>query len=296
MNVKNNTQIQKTRIVSFIKSKYPHLSQKQIKNIILLKKILINDRPARQHDWVDDGDLVSLDPICLKGKLQPNSHLDCHLIAKTKEYIFLNKGPFVHSVAHNWSEKETVANWLLSVDPKLEAVGKPLESGLVHRLDHETSGVMVAARNKPAFDWLKNLFQKRKVYKEYICFISSNPPAIGVHKAYAGKDPKSSKKILLQSAQCRNKKLREVEIKVLGSKKCGKSYEVWIQLMTGYRHQIRAQMALLGCPILGDRLYGGKVADRLMLHAVELRFEDRDGKERRGYSEIAQTLRLEALA
>lgn len=270
----------KIRIQRALKDKYPYLSQKQIKKFLADNRVRINGHVAKTHTWVVGADDISISDKYLIQKLAPNEKVDCQLIKKTRDFIVFNKGPFVHSVAHDFDETETAANWLLILDSKLDQVSSSLESGLIHRLDYETSGLMIAARNKDSFDSLKAQFTKHVVYKEYVCFVSDPPPNNGEFSAYVGKKVGSSKRIRIQKNQSQQKRLSKIHTEILSSKKIGRQrYKLHIRLISGYRHQIRAHLALLGCSIVGDKLYGGIGAKRLMLHAMKFQFLDRNGKK-----------------
>lgn len=213
----------------------------------------------------------------IQKNLAPTEEPICTLLLKTADYIFFHKEAFVHSVAHHFNETNTAANWLLGIDPSLEQIGKPLESGLVHRLDYETSGVMVAARTRASFNDLKEEFKKNRVHKEYLCLVDSPPPRPALHMAYAGSRYKSSKKVTVRLKNNHFKKYKKIETEILSVEKRRDGegpdfYSIRVKLITGFRHQMRAHLAFLGHPIVGDKLYGGSQASRLMLHATNLSF------------------------
>lgn len=214
----------------------------------------------------------------LSKELVANSEVDCSILQRDANYIFFHKGSGVHSVAQNFEETNTAANWLLSVDENLRSVSKPLESGLLHRLDRETSGVMVAARNKMAFENLKKLFKENLVTKEYECLISQPGLQPGKYEAYAYGRSKSSKKVTVVKTMPRAYAAKKIVTEVLeiygatlGSTPTNTQL-VRLKIITGFRHQIRAHLAFLGFPLIGDELYGGEKAARLMLHARKLEF------------------------
>ena len=270
---------EKIRILTAVKNNYPQLSQKQIKKLIEDKMVWVNDRPAKKNIWVEASDKIKVSEE-LATELAANKNLNCELLLKNKDFIFLNKAAGVHSVALNFSDTDTVANWLLTIDPKLNSVSSALESGLLHRLDCETSGVMVAARNKVAFEHLKKMFQNHQIHKEYTCVVSQIPPQSAVYEAYAGQRSKNSPKILIYDFLTVDQPdFKKISTEILTTEKLANGhYLVTVKLITGYRHQIRAHLAYLGCPIVGDQLYGGIEAPRLMLHASQLEFDGVDGK------------------
>ncbi|OVE82344.1 hypothetical protein BVY03_01135 [bacterium K02(2017)] len=267
------------RILAAIKAKYPQFSQKQVKKLLLEGKVSINQKVAKPHAWVKESDKVALAGDVPK-QLIPNKKVACRLIKSTKDFYFFNKDSGVHSVALDYDDQDTAANWLLFQDKDLVKVSDPLESGLLNRLDFETSGMMVAARNKKAFNYLKGLFNQKKVQKEYICHVSTEPPAVGVYIAYWKSKANSSKRVWVQKKPPGlGRRMKKMQTEILSSRKLRPNvYEVVIKLITGHRHQIRAHMGLLGAPIIGDEIYGGRKSKRLRLHSRMISFSIGKGK------------------
>ncbi|MBF0107115.1 MAG: hypothetical protein HQM16_17535 [Deltaproteobacteria bacterium] len=260
------------------------MSQKQIKKFLGEGNATINSKRASPHDWVDHEDRLELHDKPLS-VLAPNGDVDCRLIKKTTDYIFFEKGPLVHSVAQGYGETQTAANWLLSIDSGLNTVSHPLESGLLHRLDHETSGVMVAARHQKSYQYLKRLFATHAIIKEYHCLVSKEPPPAGLYTDYSGQKSKNSKKVFLQHRVLTG--LTKICTEILSVGQTGVDcYAVRLKLITGSRHQIRAHLAFLGSPVMGDTLYGGVCAERLMLHASRLSFITAEGKTLMGTAKV----------
>lgn len=210
--------------------------------------------------------------------LQANPKVNCKLLKQDADYIFFEKGSGVHSVAQSVDETDTAANWLLSIDANLRTVSKPLESGLLHRLDFETSGVMVAARSEKAFAVLRELFQANAVKKEYVCLVSRSGLETGIYEAWAHGRGKRSKKVTVRDEYTAPDDAKKIVTEILEVSNSEKP-RVTISLVTGFRHQIRAHLAFLGFPLVGDTLYGGREAPRLMLHARNLGFTNSVGKK-----------------
>ena len=197
-------------------------------------------------------------------------------------------------MAHNFDETESVANWLLSVDKNLSSLPQKLESGLLHRLDFETSGVMGGARNLKAYEYLKNIWKEKKVIKEYKALVE-NPIKPGVYLAYIRNHPRSSKRVVVSDHKGPKSHLIMTEVisnvpmsfpsPLRGEglrarvSDLTKTYELTLRLVTGFRHQLRAHLAFLGSPILGDTLYHGPKAERLFLHASRLAFPGVKGEK-----------------
>jgi len=258
----------KLRVSKAIKLQYPHLSQKIIKKLIGDGSVKIGEKVVKIHAQVGPDAQITIPLEYQKSVLSPNENVSCKLIKSTPDFIFFNKGHKVHSVAQSFFEKESAANWLLAVDEDLRDVSKPLESGLIHRLDFETSGIMVAARNQKSFKLLKNLFVNKSVQKEYLCIVTE-PVNKGSYEAYIDL---SNKTDVVVYDQERNG-LKTIQTEVCDCQDLGdKRYCLKLRLITGARHQLRAHMAFLGSPIVGDNLYGGIPAKRLMLHSHQISF------------------------
>jgi 23S rRNA pseudouridine1911/1915/1917 synthase len=260
------------RLVKAVKIRHPEYSLRQIRELIAAGHVSVDGQTAKERSLVaQNSDIViSVTP---RQALTPNPNVPCRILKKTRDYLFLEKAAGVHAVAHDFEETNSVANWLLSVDPSLTNLD-PLECGLAHRLDFETSGVMVAARNRPALEHVRTCFRGRAVAKKYVCLVTNEPPEPGHYEAFAGKHTKSAKRIRIGK---RGIAKAEILTEILAATREGKLWRVTVRLVTGYRHQIRAHLAFLGSPIVGDAIYGGKDAKRLMLHAERLAFESEGG-------------------
>lgn len=206
----------------------------------------------------------------------PVIYEDEHLFAVDKPY-----GISVHKVSPT-DPQTTLADILAAERPSLIGVGEsPLRPGLVHRLDKETSGIMVIAKDQPTFEYLKNLFQTRQVQKEYLALVHGHPATpSGTIDAPLGKLGTK------QTTQIRGK--RELVVRdAVTDYETVKAYKdftlVRVIPRTGRTHQIRVHMKHIGCPLAGDKLYTSKKPlppglERLFLHAWKLRFAGPDGK------------------
>lgn len=178
-------------------------------------------------------------------------------------------GMVVHpAVGHH---SGTLANAALGYAPDMEGVGGELRPGIVHRLDKDTSGLIVVAKNDSALHWLQDQFRLRKVTKVYLALADGHPPTpTGRIEAAIGRDPSLRK----QMAIVADEKGRQAtsEYRVIESFAQHTLFEV--HPLTGRTHQIRLHLAFLGCPIVGDTLYGRRHSslplDRHFLHAARL--------------------------
>ncbi|MGE5376653.1 MAG: RluA family pseudouridine synthase, partial [Bacteroidota bacterium] len=157
-------------------------------------------------------------------------------------------------------------------DPEIEGIGGEERPGVVHRLDKETSGVILLAKNERAHRWLQDQFRLRKTEKTYLALVDGKPPTpSGRVEAYIGRDPSHRKKMAIVPESRGREAISEY--KTLESFKAHTLLE--FHPLTGRTHQIRLHCAFLGCPIVGDEIYGRKKHSipmgRHFLHAWRLK-------------------------
>ena len=182
------------------------------------------------------------------------------------------------------STEPTLADWILEKYPRTRDVGEFSDRpGIVHRLDTGTSGVLVIAKNQPAFLWLKKQFQNRKILKIYNAFVWGEiKDARGIIDKPIGR----SKSDFRQRSAERGKKgkIRDAVTHFVVKKKSRGFSFLEIRPRTGRTHQIRVHLKAVGHPVVGDKLYAPKRElalgfNRLALHAVSLEFENLAGNK-----------------
>jgi len=193
------------------------------------------------------------------------------VIFENDDLVIIDKpaGMVVHPAAGH--AQGTLVNAILAHDPDLEGVGGEQRPGVVHRLDKDTSGLIVIAKNDAALQWFQDQFRQRKVKKIYLALSDGHPPTpVGRIEAAIGRDPSLRK----QMAIVPDRKGREAvsEYRVLESFRDHTLFEM--HPATGRTHQIRLHLAFIGCPIVGDTLYGRRHPSlplkRQFLHATRL--------------------------
>ena len=208
------------------------------------------------------------------------------ILTKTDDFIAVNKpaGLLVHGTPGR-EDEETLVSWLLEKYPEVKTVGdNPLKRpGVVHRLDKETSGVMLLARNQEFFNHFKDLLKNHKVKKTYLALVlgdvsrslSINAP-IGLKSGTVKHTTITKNAKMVKPAETDIRPMEHFE-------KNGQKYTLLRVLpKTGRTHQIRVHLASIGKPIVGDKLYGGKKnilpgLNRHFLHAESLEFSLLDG-------------------
>lgn len=194
------------------------------------------------------------------------------ILFENEDLIVVNKpaGMVVHPAAGHASG--TLVNAMLGYDPDIEGIGGEERPGVVHRLDKETSGLILLAKNERAHCWLQDQFRLRKVEKAYLALVDGKPPTpSGRVETYIGRDPSHRKRMAIVSESRGREAISEY--------KTVESFANHTLLefhpLTGRTHQIRLHCAFLGCPIVGDEVYGRKKPtvqiDRHFLHAYRLK-------------------------
>ena len=214
-------------------------------------------------------------------KLEPDSGIPLDVIYEDKDIIVLNKqaGISVHpSVNEPWG---TLANALIARYPEIKNVGEdPLRPGIVHRLDKDTSGLLVVSKNQKTFEFLKKEWQEGRVIKKYLALIWGHPKEKGEIVSELARSLKDfRKRMVVRPEKQKNKevkgKMAITEYKVIKKFRDFSLIEVYPK--TGRMHQIRVHFASLGHPVIGDKIYGKsrekpEGLTRQFLHAFYLKF------------------------
>lgn len=220
------------------------------------------------------------------------------ILAETSDYLVINKpaGLVVHSDGK--TEEYNLCEWILEHYPDIADVGEPMtiehageviiikRPGIVHRLDRETSGVLIIAKNQEFFEHIKLQFQEHTVRKIYTAIVLGQPrDGRGMITAPIGR---SARDIRMYACKGTRGPLRDAVTRYVVKKTYNdgehKFSYVDLYLETGRTHQLRVHMKHIGNPIIGDVVYArGTVgllgATRTMLHAHSIMFRDRSDKE-----------------
>jgi 23S rRNA pseudouridine1911/1915/1917 synthase len=262
------------RLDLFLTQQVPGCSRRTAQRAIAAGEVRINGRRARKGDRVSaDDQLQVTEELYAPPVLQPNPQLALHVLYEDDAVIVVDKPAGMPSHALRAHESDTVANFLLARDPDLARIGNgDREAGLVHRLDTDTSGVLLAARTTAAHRALRQQFALHQVLKEYLVLVEGRVAAPGVVRTPIAHDRHNRRK--MRVALRPEPGAREAVTHF-------RPIEAWddrtllvVQIPTGVTHQIRVHLASIGHPIVGDRLYGSatQVAPRQLLHAAKLCF------------------------
>ena len=207
------------------------------------------------------------------------------IVYEDKNLLVINKPSGLITHPKNAEDKqESVTGWLVEKYPEIKAVGEdPLRPGLVHRLDKDTSGLLVIAKNQDSFLYLKSLFQDRKIKKFYMALVHGKPKEPkGIIDAPMGRIGMKRTTQLHGKKKLKDEKTAVTEYNTLKNFRDFTLLEV--SPHTGRTHQIRVHLKSIGTTVAGDPLYGHKNVtnpkqpERLFLHAYKLQFVSPDGK------------------
>ena len=261
------------RLDHFLVETMPDYSRARLQALIEKGLVLVNGAPAKksgqklEHDSVVEVRVPAPVPTDLVGE-----NIPLNVVFENNDVIVIDKpaGMVVHPAAGH--DSGTLVHAVLGYVPDIEGIGGEERPGIVHRLDKETSGLILLAKNDKAHRWLQDQFRLRQVEKTYIALVDGKPPTpSGRVEAAIGRDPSHRKKMAIVS----NSKGRQAVSEYKTIESFPQFTLLEIHPLTGRTHQIRLHCAMLGCPIVGDEVYGRKKSslalNRHFLHAQKIR-------------------------
>ncbi len=266
------------RLDTYVSSK-SGLSRSHVQKLMKQGLVIVNSRIEKVSYKIKNGDSIELTiPVQPESLLVPED-IPLDVIYEDEHIIIINKPPkmIVHPAAGYKSG--TLINALIYRCGKLASIGAPLRPGIVHRLDKDTSGIIVIAKDDAAYLNLCKQFKERKVEKYYLALLygtlKKDKEEINTPIGRAIADRKK------MSTKTRKGKEAVTQFEVI--KRFKSATMVKIKIITGRTHQIRVHFAASGHPVLGDKIYGKKTNikfaqrtinfSRQMLHAQSLKFK-----------------------
>jgi 23S rRNA pseudouridine1911/1915/1917 synthase len=267
------------RLDTWLAEQEPEHSRARWQALIRDGLVTVNDTPCKPNQKLRPGDRVRwaipepVDP-------EPQGEdIPLHILYEDSGIIVINKpaGLVVHPAAGN--ETGTLVNALLHHCTDLAGIGGEKRPGIVHRLDKDTSGVMVIAKTEAAMAALAHQFKEHETDKEYLAIVRGIPqPPRDTIETTIGRHPIHRKKM---AANVRNGRMAVSHYEVIET--FHDAALVRVRIETGRTHQIRVHMTHIKHPIFGDGVYGRAYhikAPRQMLHAAKLSFVHPDGRQR----------------
>ena len=264
---------QEERLDHFLVERLPEFSRSRLQGLIKDGFVTVDSVPAKKSgQLLEPGAqvVVRIPPPVPTGLVGEDIPLD--IIFENNDLLVVNKpaGMVVHPAAGH--ETGTLVHAVLGYNPDLEGIGGEERPGVVHRLDKETSGLILLAKNERAHRWLQDQFRLRKVEKIYLALVDGAPPTpSGRVEAPIGRDPSHRKKMAIMPPG----KGREAVSEYVTLEAFKEHTLLEFHPFTGRTHQIRLHCMFLGCPIVGDKVYGHRkqsiALDRHFLHASRLK-------------------------
>jgi 23S rRNA pseudouridine1911/1915/1917 synthase len=259
---------QRQRIDKFLASEYSDLSRSFIQKLIEEEKITVNENTIDKSYKIAENDFIRIIVEEKESEIKA-VEMDLDIVYEDQDIIVINKNAdrVVHPAPGH--HDDTIVNALLAHVDNLSAINGVKRPGIVHRLDKDTSGLLIAAKNDKSHKDLAKQFKNRTVEKYYYALIEGNLAyEKGKIDAPIGRDPNNRKKM---SVRKRRSKKAVSRFKIIEEFKTYTLVEVKIE--TGRTHQIRVHFSYLGHPVVGDKKYGSKntlKAKRQLLHARKL--------------------------
>jgi 23S rRNA pseudouridine1911/1915/1917 synthase len=243
-----------------------------VAKLIKMGKVKLNGKKEESKATkLKVGDKVELDYE------EPKLETEIEIIFEDESIVVINKPPGMLSHAKGkLSEEVSVADWMADKTTDLDNQEQK-RSGIVHRLDRATSGVMILAKNPEIKSWLMKQFSDRNVHKKYLAIIEGSPDEVKFKiDMPIGRNPRKLTTFFVTDSG----RPSQTEVEVLSTN--GKQSLVMLTPKTGRTHQLRVHMWANGWPILGDPFYNPNFKDgqQLMLHALSLTIQVAEGDEK----------------
>jgi len=271
------------RLDAFVRRVLPHLSRREVGKAIDEKLFLLNGRRGRSGDRLTGGGTVTFvgpEEWLSEGPM-PNSQLQVPIVYEDSHLLIVDKPAGLDTQAFSGRDTHTLANFLAARRSEILKIGKsPWEPGMVHRLDRETSGLVLIAKTQSAFESLRRQFRRRTIKKTYwalVWGITEEERTITYPLVHNSRD-KQRMRVHVESTTATKPRCWKARTRFRKLSATKKLSLIEIDMETGVTHQIRVHLAAIGHPIVGDTLYGTDHPEtfglrRHFLHAAALEFQ-----------------------
>jgi 23S rRNA pseudouridine1911/1915/1917 synthase len=251
-------------------------TRSQIAAAIAEGLVTVAERPAKAGQRLREGERVVFRPRPREESTTVAAEdIALDVLYEDEHLVAINKpaGMVVHPAVGN--RRGTLVNAILHAYPRAEWPGAPERAGIVHRLDRDTSGVILVALSAAALEGIAKQFRERTVEKEYLALVRGRVAAAGTIDAAIGRHPRDRKRMSTAARKARSAQSRYEPLE-----RFAETTLLLVRPRTGRTHQIRVHLATAGWPIVADPLYGGgsrgaarRLMTRLALHAWRIRFD-----------------------
>ncbi len=263
---------QAQRLDKYLVACLPEYSRSRLQALIKDGNVAVNGKVAGKAGQlvVQGADIVVRVPPIQPSNLTPES-IPLKIVFENQDLMIVDKpaGMVVHPAAGHATG--TLVHAALGHAPEMEGIGGELRPGVVHRLDKDTSGLIILAKNDRAHRWLQDQFRLRKVVKVYLALVDGQPPTpVGRIEAPIGRAPQQRKQMAILTTP----RSRPAVSEYCTLENFASHTLLEVRPITGRTHQIRLHLAFLGCPVAGDTVYGQRNSTlpigRHFLHAARL--------------------------
>ena len=266
------TECSSKRLDKYLSEQILQLSRAKIQNMILAGEVKVNEKVVNKAAYkLEIGDTITALVSETNEEPPKEQNIALDVIFEDENVAVINKpaGLVVHPGAGN--AENTLVNALLYYWPQIIQVGETERPGIVHRLDKDTSGVLIIAKTPEGYTWLVKQFKTRKAKKSYLALVDGKPPTpTGRIETRIGRDERHRQRMAVTYGDQGRK--ADSEFYTVAEYRDHTLLEV--NPLSGRTHQIRVHLAFLGCPVVGDQIYGrGKNSleiNRFFLHASKL--------------------------
>ena len=284
MKIKANKEI---RIDKYLSDLFEEIPREKVKDFIKDEKIKINNKKIKpSYKLLLEDEIEISDKLFEKEKIEAEK-MNLKIIYENEDYAIIDKDENVIVHPAGSIVSGTLVNGLLDYFgyDNLSHIGGDDRPGIVHRLDKNTTGLMVIAKNNSSYKYLKNLFETRKIDKEYLAICNGIfQKKSGTIQTFMDRDPNNRRKMAV-----RNSGRDAISKYEVISENNGYSL-VKIKILTGRTHQIRVHMTYINHPLLGDPVYGNVKhkfnLNHQLLHCHKLGFTDKNGIYREFCAEV----------
>ncbi|MDU5461032.1 RluA family pseudouridine synthase [Anaerococcus vaginalis] len=275
MKIKANKEI---RIDKYLSDLFEEIPREKVKDFIKDEKIKINNKKIKpSYKLIFNDEIEISDKLFEKEKIEAED-MNLKIIYENEDYAIIDKDENVIVHPAGSIVSGTLVNGLLDYFgyDNLSHIGGDDRPGIVHRLDKDTTGLMVIAKSNSSYKYLKNLFETRKIDKEYLAICNGIfQKKSGTIQTFMDRDPNNRRKMAVTNSG--RDAISKYEVI---SENNGYSL-VKIKILTGRTHQIRVHMTHINHPLLGDPVYGNVKhkfnLDHQLLHCHKLGFTDKNG-------------------
>lgn len=257
------------RLDAFLARRHPELSRSRARHLIDEGLVTVGGRQGKPSQRLANGERVVAHVPPPETLELVAEAIPLTVVYQDADILVVDKPPGLPVHPAPGHPSGTLVNALLALCPDLRGLSDSLRPGIVHRLDKDTSGLLVVAKNDRAQRELARQLKQREVSKTYLALVHGVPtPPEGTIEAPIGRNPKNRKKMAVVSGG------RDAETRYRLREELGRYALLEVQPITGRTHQIRVHLAAIGHPVVGDATYGRRSAliGRQFLHASRLAF------------------------